>query len=84
MKIRTSEELFQLHNRFKEELENQRKQIVVCAGTGCVASGALDIYEEFKRLIEEKGLSSKAEVVKEVEDVTVKRAVAQAFVKLVP
>ncbi|NLN15127.1 MAG: NADH-quinone oxidoreductase subunit NuoF [Tissierellia bacterium] len=74
MKIRTSEELFQLHNRFKGELENQRKQIVVCAGTGCVASGALDIYEEFKRLIEEKGLSSKAEVVKEVEDVTVKKS----------
>ncbi len=34
----------------------QKKKIIVCAGTGCVAGGSLHIFDALKALIEEKGL----------------------------
>ena len=34
----------------------QKKKIIVCAGTGCVAGGSLNIFDTLKALIEEKGL----------------------------
>ena len=36
---------------YKEMLESQHRRIYVCAGTGCVASGSLEIYAEFERLL---------------------------------
>src|SRR5690625_2340237 len=74
MKIKTSQDLYEYHDKFKENLKNQRKQIVVCAGTGCVAGGALKVYDEFKRLIEEKGLGNNAKHIKEVEDIKLKKS----------
>ncbi len=34
----------------------QKKKIIVCAGTGCVAGGALYIFDTLKALIRERGL----------------------------
>jgi len=34
----------------------QKSRFLVCAGTGCVAMGALQVLAEFKRLIAERGL----------------------------
>ena len=40
-----------------------RKQILVCAGTGCQSSGSLKIVDELRRELEEKGLSDEIAVV---------------------
>jgi NADH-quinone oxidoreductase subunit F len=34
----------------------EKKQIFVCAGTSCVASGALDTYERLSTLMKERKL----------------------------
>ena len=39
----------------KKAYDAQSKKIVVCAGTGCVASGSLKIHERLKQIMEEKG-----------------------------
>ena len=74
MKIENSHDLFIWHIDFKEKFKKETKKIIVCAGTGCVAGGALDIYEEFKRIIKEKNLNTRADLVKEVEDISVKKS----------
>ena len=56
MKINTREELNAIRARYKASLGNQYKQILVCAGTGCVAGGSLDIYKRLQEIIEERGL----------------------------
>jgi NADH-quinone oxidoreductase subunit F len=56
MKINTREELNAIRDRYKASLEKQYKQILVCAGTGCVAGGSLDIYKRLQEIIEERGL----------------------------
>ena len=40
----------------KEAFEHEGISIMVCAGTGCIASGSLEVYEEFRRICEQKGL----------------------------
>ncbi|MDO4544857.1 MAG: NADH-quinone oxidoreductase subunit NuoF [Bacillota bacterium] len=42
---------------FLQHLKKQKKKVYVCAGTGCVAGGSMEIYEKLKKLIEEKGLA---------------------------
>ena len=32
----------------KRALSAQKKQVLICAGTGCIAGGALKIYENLK------------------------------------
>ena len=40
----------------KKDYDAQKKKIIVCAGTGCVAGGSLKIFEALKNILEEKGL----------------------------
>lgn len=56
MKIASLEELNQAKEGFCRSLESQRKRILVCAGTGCVAGGSLEIYARLKELMEERGI----------------------------
>lgn len=69
MKINSREELEQVRNEFKKALKNQKKQILICAGTGCMASGSLKIYEKFKDIIEEKNLKLELSLRKEIEHI---------------
>ena len=52
MKIATREELTAKQEEYRASLNSQRKQILICAGTGCVAGGSLDIYDRMKEIIE--------------------------------
>lgn len=56
MKINTREDLNIIRKKYKSSLDSQCKQILVCAGTGCVAGGSLDIYKRLHEIIEEKGI----------------------------
>ena len=42
---------------YQDALARQKKKILVCAGTGCIAGGSLDVYEELKTVIQDMGLS---------------------------
>jgi NADH-quinone oxidoreductase subunit F len=36
---------------YEENLKNVKRRVIICAGTGCVANGSLEVYEEFKKEI---------------------------------
>ncbi|EKQ50736.1 MULTISPECIES: NADH-quinone oxidoreductase subunit NuoF [unclassified Clostridium] len=65
MRINTREELEDARIQFKTALDRQYKKILVCAGTGCVAGGSLDIYERLHKIIQERGLNVTLELQEE-------------------
>lgn len=54
--VKTRDDLDRLHKKFKASLDSQRKQILICAGTGCVAGGSLLIYERLQEILKEKDI----------------------------
>lgn len=86
MRINTREELIQKRSEYKCYLERQRKQILVCAGTGCVAGGALKIYDRLKKLIEENGLKCNVGLEKEPHDdsIGIKKSGCHGFCEMGP
>ncbi len=57
------DELYQTWERTREKKRRFAKKVCVCAGAGCVSSGALEILEEFKKVLKENALDSETEIV---------------------
>lgn len=71
---------------FEKSLKAQKKKILVCAGTGCVAGGALEIYAKLITFIEEKGIRCEVKLEKEPHDdsVGVKKSGCHGFCEMGP
>lgn len=41
---------------YKEKTKGTKKRIVICAGTGCVANGSLEVFAALEKKIKEEGL----------------------------
>ena len=54
--VKTRADLDRLQIKFKKSLDSQSKQILICAGTGCVAGGSLKIYERLQEILKEKDI----------------------------
>lgn len=65
-------------------LEKQRKKVLVCAGTGCVAGGSLDIYKKIKELVGERGLLADIELDIEKDGIGVKKSGCHGFCEMGP
>ena len=52
MIIQNREQLQALRAASLKQIDKQTKKIYVCGGTGCVAGGSMEIYEELKKYIE--------------------------------
>ena len=50
-KIENKEMLDNLRVENKERMENSKCRVLICAGTGCLASGSGEIYEKICILI---------------------------------
>ena len=50
MSIRNGEELLNKQKEVNEKIRSYTCRVLVCSGTGCIASGAQKIYEEMKVL----------------------------------
>ena len=70
----------------KKALESQKIRILVCAGTGCVAGGSIDIYQRLIELCREKGLNVQIQLEKEVshEGIGIKKSGCNGFCELGP
>jgi len=55
-RIESREELALRRAEFKQALDAQKKQILICGGTGCVAGGSLKIYDRMQELLNERGI----------------------------
>jgi NADH-quinone oxidoreductase subunit F len=71
---------------YRNSLNNQSKKILICAGTGCVAGGALNIYDEFIRIMKEKGINCQVSLEKEPHDeaVGIKKSGCHGFCEMGP
>ena len=56
MRIESRQQLIDCREEFKKALACQNKQVVICAGSGCVAGGSLKVYDKMKQLMEQRGL----------------------------
>ena len=54
MLLHNREELQALRKKAEEALHAQKIRILICAGTGCIASGSKEIYEKMKNCILEE------------------------------
>lgn len=85
MKIHNREELENSRVQYKQSLDCQYKKILICAGTGCVAGGSLDLYARMKEIMEEKGLNVSVSLEKEPHDsVGIKKSGCHGFCEMGP
>ncbi|GCD08885.1 NADH-quinone oxidoreductase subunit NuoF [Clostridium tagluense] len=79
-------DLIDIRNEYKDSLDMQKKKILICAGTGCIAGGALEIYDELVRLMEEKGINCAISLEKEPHDesVGIKKSGCHGFCEMGP
>ena len=61
-KLNSRKELISLRKELAKEFEAQERKILVCAGSGCVASGSLEVYAKLKEIIEEKGIMAEVQL----------------------
>lgn len=66
--LRCREDLIKAREAYAASWRNQKRKILVCAGTGCIASGSLGIYEEFRRLLDQQGIACTVELAEEPHD----------------
>ena len=60
-KLNNRADLVAFRTACKQAFDAESRKLLICAGTGCVASGSLEVYERLNELLEEKGLKSRAE-----------------------
>lgn len=86
MKINTRDELEAIRALYKSSLDKQYKQILICAGTGCVAGGSLDIYKRLQEIIDERGIKLSLVLEEEPHDASVglKKSGCHGFCEMGP
>ena len=86
--IKTNEVLSEVRVQAQKDLEQYQCRILVCSGTGCIATGSNKIYEIFNKLVQDTPnitLEFKPHDEKEHEDlVGVKKTGCQGFCELGP
>ena len=80
------QDLINIRNTYKESFQNEKVKILVCSGTGCIAGGALDIYDEFVRIMKEKDIKCEVRLEKEPHDksVGIKKSGCHGFCEMGP
>ena len=84
MKINSQNHLSELAQVYQAALGRQKKKILVCAGTGCIAGGSLEVYEELRSIIEDLGLLVDVELDYEDEGIGVKKSGCHGFCEAGP
>ena len=86
MRINTREELEARRKVYAASLKTQRKQILICAGTGCVAGGSLNIYAKMQEILMERGIKCSLVLEKEPHDdsIGLKKSGCHGFCEMGP
>ncbi|WML34061.1 NADH-quinone oxidoreductase subunit NuoF [Clostridium sp. OS1-26] len=84
MKIKNYDEFIDFSNKCKEKVNSIKYKILVCAGTGCVASGSIEIYERLKELLKVRNLNIEVELDKEEKGVSVHKSGCHGFCEMGP
>ncbi len=75
-----------LRDRCRESIAAEKKKILVCAGTGCISSGSLEIYDRLAQIMNERGIPCSVELQEEPHDGTVgmKKSGCHGFCEMGP
>ena len=84
--LKSREDLQKLSKIYMDSLASEKEKILVCAGTGCISSGSLVIYERLKELMEERKIPCSIELEEEPHDDTVgiKKSGCHGFCEMGP
>lgn len=84
--IKSRAEFSEFREKCEKALELQTRKILVCAGTGCVAGGSIEIYDRLIQLCREKNLNVKVELDFEDshEGIGIKKSGCNGFCELGP
>lgn len=82
--LKTIQQLEESSLQYAKALGRQTVKVLVCAGTGCVAGGALEIYSVIRRKVEEQGLLIEVELEQEKEGIGVKKSGCHGFCEMGP
>lgn len=64
--LKSRVDLIDCQTELKGKLRQEKMRILVCAGTGCVANGSLQVYEALRQKLKEQGLPVKIELAEEL------------------
>ncbi|WP_099205915.1 NADH-quinone oxidoreductase subunit NuoF [Scatolibacter rhodanostii] len=86
MPLTTREELRELRGKYEQSLTAEKKKILVCAGTGCISSGSLEIYDRLIALMKEQNIDCAVELEEEPHEQTVgmKKSGCHGFCEMGP
>jgi len=84
--LKNREDLIICRESCKNALACEKKKILVCAGTGCISSGSIEIYERLILLLHQKDIKCTVELEKEPhgDSVGVKRSGCHGFCEMGP
>ena len=84
--LKTREDLIQIRSIYAKSLERQTQKILVCAGTGCVSSGSLEIFDRLEQLLKDRKIACSIELEKEPhgDSVGMKKSGCHGFCELGP
>lgn len=84
--LKTRQDLINLRKVYQKSLTAQKKKILVCAGTGCVSSGSLDIYNRLTEILNKEGIPCSVELQKEPHDdeIGMKKSGCHGFCEMGP
>ena len=84
--ITTCKQLEELRAKYKKSLDSEYKKVLVCAGTGCVAGGSLEILERLQQIITKRGLNYAVELSDEPHgpEIGVKKSGCHGFCEMGP
>lgn len=68
METMTKKALEEIRERYQQAAKKVRKRIVVCAGTGCIANGSLEVHKALEKAIEAAGLQHLVDLSLDVHD----------------
>lgn len=84
--LKNREDLKKLRSLYRKALEAEKKKILVCAGTGCISSGSLEIYDRLVEIMKERNIPCSVELQEEPHGDTVgmKRSGCHGFCEMGP
>ena len=84
--LKNRTDLICLRENCQKSVAAEKGRILVCAGTGCVAGGSLEIYEGLQKLMAEKGIPCSVELAEEPHQKTIglKKSGCHGFCEMGP
>ena len=82
--LKNREDLIKLREECKQVLNAQKNKVFVCAGTGCLSSGSMEVYERLNQVLEARGVNCEVELAVEPHGVSVKKSGCLGLCELGP